>query len=106
MSESNTGAEPSTGDPAPQRDDVDDHDLLTYGEAGARLYEEIAAQRAIIAALASPGRPGDVDDPNLDAARGRLQLLEEAAERNFRGTITADNFERFFGYRGTPKRNT
>lgn len=91
---------------SPQREAGDDHDLLTYGEAGVRLHEEIAAQRAIIAARQGVDPQGDHPDPELDAARRRLHLLEEAAERNFRGRINDDNFERFFGYQGTAKRNT
>lgn len=98
--------ESNPGDTTPQRDDADDHDLLTYGEAGVRLHEEIVAQRAVIAALQGSTLGGDPHDPNLDAARGRLELLEQAAERNFRGRINDENFEQFFGYRGTPKRNT
>ncbi len=85
-------------DRPPRRDIEEDHDLLTFGEAGARLHREIAEERAAIAAL------GD-DDPALPAAQRRLRLLEEAAERNFRGRITDENFERFFGYRGTARRS-
>ncbi|MGE2692826.1 acyl-CoA synthase [Mycolicibacterium pulveris] len=87
-------------DKPPRRVADDDHDLLTYGEAGVRLHEEIVSQRALVESLKGS------EAPELETARRRLQLLEEAAERNFRGKINDDNFERFFGYRGTAKRNT
>lgn len=83
----------------PRREIEDDHDLLTFGEAGARLHREITAERAVIGSLQD-------EDPTLAAAQRRLQLLEDAAERNFRGRITDENFERFFGYRGTARRTS
>jgi hypothetical protein len=85
-----------------QRDDEDDHDLLTYGEALARLSEEAARLRDRIAELEA--RPGGKNE--LLAARRRLDVLEQAAERNRRQPINDDNFEQFFGYRGTARRNT
>lgn len=83
---------------APRRDADDDHDLLTYGEAAVRLHEEIVAQRAVVESLQG-------DDPQLVGAQRRLQLLEDAADRNFRSRINDDNFERFFDYRGKAKRS-
>ena len=85
---------------APQREEEDDYDLLTYGEAGVRLYQEVQAQRRLVAELESGG------DTGLDAARRRLVALEEAAERNKRQPINDENFEAFFGYKGTARRNT
>ena len=85
----------------PQRDDTDDHDLLTYGEAGVRLYEEVRAQRTLVEALELSG-PSD----ELAEARRRLEMLEAAFERNTRQPINDDNFEAFFGYKGTARRNT
>lgn len=78
----------------------DDHDLLTYSEAGVRLHEEVVAQRARVADLESVGSDG------LAAARQRLAALEEAFERNKQQPINDDNFEMFFGYKGTARRNT
>ena len=72
------------------REDEDDYDLLTYGEAGARVTEEIAAEKARLA------------DWELRLAAGE----DVAAQRNARPPITDENFERFFGYRGSAKRNT
>jgi hypothetical protein len=80
----------------------EDHDLLTYGEAGVRLQTEIQALRDELARL--EGVPEARRD--LESARSRLALLEDAAQRNARQPITDDNFEAFFGYRGTARRNT
>lgn len=82
----------------------EDHDLLTYGEAGVRLQAEIRALRDEVARREVEGAPGATGP--LEAARARLDLLEDAARRNARQPITDDNFEAFFGYRGTARRNT
>jgi hypothetical protein len=86
-------------DPVPEREDEDDHDLLTYGEVKVRIFEEVRAQRAVVAELEAAGR-------DVTAAQRRLDGLIDAAERNTRSRINDDNFEKFFGYRGTPRRNT
>lgn len=80
------------------RTQEDDHDLLTFGEAGIRLREAIDELRARIAAT----------DDNVEATalRRRLDLLTSAAERNRRQPITDETFERFFGYPGSARRNT
>lgn len=78
----------------------DDHDLLTYSEAGVRLHEEVLAQRQHVADLERAGFDG------LEAARRRLAALEEALERNKQQPINDENFEKFFGYKGTARRNT
>lgn len=80
----------------------DDHDVLTYGQVSARLRAEIAGQRALVARLEADGAPPE----QLTPARHRLDLLHDASRRNARQRITAENFERFFGYRGTTRRNT
>ena len=86
-------------DPVPEREDEDDHDLLTYGEVKVRIFEEVRAQRAVLDELEAAGR-------DVTAAQRRLDGLIDAAERNTRSRINDDNFEKFFGYRGTPRRNT
>jgi hypothetical protein len=86
-------------DPVPEREDEDDHDLLTYGEVKVRIFEEVRAQRDVVAELEAAGR-------DVTAAQRRLDGLIDAAERNTRSRINDDNFEKFFGYRGTPRRNT
>lgn len=86
-----------------ERPEDDDHDLLTFGEAGTRLEIEIRATRALVAELeaASPR-----DDHALARANSRLRALEEGAERNRAQPINDENFERFFGYPGEARRNT
>ena len=88
------------GPERPERPDDDDHDLLTYGEAGARLHQEIALQQQHLARLRADGAPG------VEEAQKRLKLLLDTAERNARQPINDANFERFFGYRGTARRST
>jgi len=83
-----------------QREDESDHDLLTYGEVGVRLQQAVREQRALVARLEQS------DGAGIEPARARLAALEEAFERNRRQPINDDNFERFFGYPGTPRRNT
>lgn len=86
-----------------ERPDDDDHDLLTFGEAGARLHIEARAMRERVRALegAVP-----VDEAALAAARARLEALEEGVRRNTAQPINDENFERFFGYPGKARRNT
>jgi hypothetical protein len=94
-----TSQELPAGTPSRNAED-DDHDLLTYGEAGVRLHEEVVAQRERVAALEGVG------SDQAEAARRRLTDLEEALARNRQQPINDDNFEMFFGYKGTARRNT
>ncbi|WP_094294171.1 acyl-CoA synthetase [Mycobacterium neumannii] len=87
-------------DAARTRMDEDDHDLLTFGEVGERLRIEMASARAAVAELESGG-----DADALRQAHARLAALESAAKRNSAGRINDANFEKFFGYPGTAKRN-
>jgi len=80
--------------------DEDDHDLLTFGEAGERLRLEINAAAAEVDRLQQTG-PGD----ELDKASARLEMLRSAAARNRAQPINDRNFERFFGYPGKARRN-
>jgi hypothetical protein len=78
-------------------DDVD-HDLLTFGEAGARLRANIADARQRITQLETGN-----DDPTevtqaLRQARERLRDLEDGAVRNTTQRINDGNFQEFFGY--------
>ena len=75
----------------PQRDDEEDHDLLTFGEAGARLHEELIAQQRHVDRLRAEDAPEE-----LDQALARLQALRDAARRNERQPITDAHFEGFF----------
>ncbi|CQD18794.1 hypothetical protein BN000_04308 [Mycobacterium europaeum] len=84
---------------AREKIDEDDHDLLTFGEAGERLRAEIAATAARVAELQ---RLGDRDV--LATATARLTALRAAAKRNAADPINDANFESFFGYPGKAKR--
>ena len=85
---------------ARQQLDEDDHDLLTFGEAGERLRLEIAAAHEAVARLRDSG-----DTAGLEKARTRLAALRGAADRNSAQPINDANFEKFFGYPGKAKRN-
>jgi hypothetical protein len=85
-----------------EREVEDDYDLLTFGEAGARLDHEIRTLRAHVRELEAGPTTPDL----LEAARARLDKLTDAAQRNARQPITDENFTRFFGYEGKARRNT
>jgi hypothetical protein len=80
--------------------DEDDHDLLTFGEAGERLRIEVAAAAREVQRLAQSG-PVEA----LQKAQARLDALRSAAARNTAQPINDANFEKFFGYPGKAKRN-
>ena len=80
--------------------DEDDHDLLTFGEAGERLRMEIAGAAREVERL-TPSGPGEA----LEKAQARLDALRSAAARNSAQPINDANFEKFFGYPGKAKRN-
>ncbi|MCW2520150.1 MAG: hypothetical protein JWR46_2769 [Mycobacterium sp.] len=80
--------------------DEDDHDLLTFGEAGERLRLEIAAAATEVQRLRQSG-PAE----ELEKAEARAQALRSAAARNSAQPINDTNFEKFFGYPGKAKRN-
>ncbi|GAC1395389.1 MAG: hypothetical protein NVS4B6_01530 [Mycobacterium sp.] len=83
-----------------QKLDEDDHDLLTFGEAGERLRLEIAAAERGIDQLRGRGA-----DEDVEKAQARLDALRTAAQRNSAQPINDENFEKFFGYPGKAKRN-
>jgi hypothetical protein len=80
--------------------DEDDHDLLTFGEAGERLRLEVAAAAHEVSRLRQDG-PTDA----LEKAEARLEDLRSAAARNSAQPINDANFEKFFGYPGKARRN-
>jgi hypothetical protein len=80
--------------------DEDDHDLLTFGEAGERLRLETAAAAREVQRLQQSG-PVEA----LEKAQARLDALRSAAARNSAQPINDANFEKFFGYPGKAKRN-
>ena len=76
-----------------ERPDDDDYDLLTFGEAGARLTEEILKLERRIDAM----RSAEVPAEQLAAAQRRLDVLREAADRNRKPTIEELRASGFFG---------
>jgi hypothetical protein len=89
-----------TDDSSREKVDEDDHDLLTFGEAGERLRLEVAAAAQEVSRLQQDG-PTD----QLEKAKGQLEALRSAATRNSAQSINDANFEKFFGYPGKAKRN-
>jgi hypothetical protein len=97
-----------TGDHAAQRPGDDDYDLLTYGEAAARLTEEIRKERRRLGELEERARRGTEAGPgaagpghasaDIAAVRRRIADLTRAAERQARQQREARDFARFFGY--------
>jgi hypothetical protein len=85
---------------ARQKTDEDDHDLLTFGEAGERLRLEVAGAAQEVSRLRQEG-PADA----LERAEARLEALRSAALRNSAQPINDANFEKFFGYPGKARRN-
>jgi L-rhamnose isomerase len=95
----NATDQPAWGGPR-EKVDEDDHDLLTFGEAGERLRLEVAAVTQEVRRLQQQG-PADA----LAKAATRLEALRSAAARNTAQPINDANFEKFFGYPGKAKRN-
>ncbi|MDT5080440.1 MAG: hypothetical protein QOJ80_5077 [Mycobacterium sp.] len=85
---------------AREKVDEDDHDLLTFGEAGERLRLEIAAAEVEVTRARSTGDADEVAN-----ASARLAALRSAATRNSAQPINDTNFEKFFGYPGKARRN-
>lgn len=81
-------------DSAGLRPEDDDYDLLTYGEAGARLVEEVRRQNRVLADLESSG----ADDAAIAAVRKRIEDLEAAAKRQQAAKADLADFTKFFGY--------
>lgn len=74
----------------------DDHDLLTFGEAGARLAEEIERQERHLAAL----REARADEGQIGAADRRLEALRRASARNRKPSLEELRRSGFFGRQG------
>ena len=67
-----------------------------------RVFAEVEKQKQLLAELEAAG----ADDNVVLRARERLSALEDAQRRNRRQPINDSNFESFFGYPGTARRNT
>ncbi|MCW2529096.1 MAG: hypothetical protein JWM76_3956 [Pseudonocardiales bacterium] len=94
---------PDNDDGALAREDEDDYDLLTFGEAGARLDQEV---RRLARSVAELEKSAADDDHELQRSRARLEALLGAQARNARQPINDENFTKFFGYEGKARRNT
>lgn len=92
------GAAPGEGasdDVVVDRPDDDDYDLLTFGEAGARLTEEVIRQQRRLDGL----RVAGAGDDQVAAAEQRLHLLQQAQERNRKPPLEEMRDSGFFGPR-------
>ena len=77
------------------RPDDEDHDLLTFGEAGARLEEEVIKQERLLERL----REGGADDATVAGANARLESLRRAKARNSPPSLDDLKSSGFFGSR-------
>jgi uncharacterized small protein (DUF1192 family) len=78
-----------------ERPDTDDYDLLTYGEASARLAELLAAERDKLAALRQQADP---DPAIVQHIEERIALLQSSDGRYRRQALSAEAFTRRFGF--------
>lgn len=69
-------------EPPVERPDEDDQDLLTFGEAGVRVAEELAVERARLVALKARRQLGEPLDEDIEMLGERIAGLEDAATRN------------------------
>jgi hypothetical protein len=82
-----------------QRPEDDDYDLLTFGEAGARLVEEVRRQRRLIESLSDAGAEpssAGAEPGELAKAVARLDALLAAQERNRKPSIEEMRASGFF----------
>jgi hypothetical protein len=89
-----TAARPDLPTGPAERPDADDYDLLTFGEAGARLVEEIGRERRRLDQLTAAG----ADSGELASGCQRIGDLQEAAGRQQAAAAELADFQRFFGY--------
>lgn len=78
---------------AVERADSDDYDLLTYGEAAARLAELIAEERKRLSALRGEAHP---DPERVRDLEERIDLLVSSDTRYRRQASTSETFARRF----------
>lgn len=77
------------------RPDTDDYDLLTYGEAAARLAELLTAERAELAALRRTANP---DHAVIQQLEQRISLLESSYQGYRRTAADGEAFAQRFGF--------
>ena len=78
------------------RPDTDDYDLLTYGEASARLAELLAVEQGRLVALRIQTAP---DQAAIQRLEQRISLLESSSARYRQQSLTAEAFTLRFGFR-------
>jgi hypothetical protein len=76
-----------------ERPEADDYDLLTYGEAAARLSEVIVEERSTLESLEQ--KSGD-NAPDIAKSQQRLSLLIERQERLARTRANGEELRRVF----------
>jgi uncharacterized small protein (DUF1192 family) len=82
-------------DPREGRPDTDDYDLLTYGEASARLTALLAAEQERLAALRAQDNP---DGRSIEQLENRIALLKSSDARYRRQSLSAEVFTERFGF--------
>jgi hypothetical protein len=70
-----------------ERPEDDDYDLLTFGEAGARLQQEVNRERRRLRELEDPTASSSSEKlaSEIASVRTRLDALLEAQVRNSKG---------------------
>jgi hypothetical protein len=88
----------SEPDPRAGRPESDDYDLLTYGEASARLTELLATERDNLATLSRQSHP---DPTRVSQLKQRIALLESSRARYRQQSLSGEDFVQRFGF--TPR---
>jgi uncharacterized small protein (DUF1192 family) len=78
-----------------ERPDTDDYDLLTYGEASARLAELLAAEQDRLTALRQHAHS---DPAVVRQLEERIALLQSSDARYRQQALSAEAFTRRFGF--------
>lgn len=81
-------------DPRAGRPESDDYDLLTYGEASARLTELLATERDNLATLSRQTHP---DPTRVNQLEQRIALLESSRARYRQQSLSGEDFVQRFG---------
>jgi hypothetical protein len=93
------GSDLLNDDPSGQRPEDDDYDLLTYGEASARLRSEIDKQTRLLEELEERMLVADNDlADEIASVQHRIDELKAAVQRQVAQQREAADFVRFFGY--------
>jgi hypothetical protein len=91
----------SEPDPRAGRPESDDYDLLTYGEASARLTELLATERDNLGALSKQSHP---DPAEISQLEQRIALLESSRARYRQQALSGEDFVERFGF--SPRNNS